>query len=130
MISLSPWSKGPLFFILQGYVPQDEVAKYECAPAAAQALRYQNGPVGCSFVEDKKEDRPMSKNARKKAKLREKKKERGAKDDASSDLKGMPEMIGLLGVDLFYMRESLLSCRFAIGYPHIWILFLVQFIFV
>jgi len=73
--------------VKEGYVPQDEVAKYECAPAAAQALRYQNGPVGCSFVEDKKEDRPMSKNARKKAKLREKKKERGAKDDASSDLK-------------------------------------------
>ena len=72
----------------------------------------------------------MSKNARKKAKLREKKKERGAKDDASSDLKGMPEMIGLLGVDLFYMRESLLSCRFAIGYPHLWILFLVQSVFV
>lgn len=73
--------------VKEGYVPQDEVAKYECAPAAAQALRYQNGPVGCVFVEDKKEDRPMSKNARKKAKLREKKKERTAKDDASTDLK-------------------------------------------
>jgi len=73
--------------VKDGYVPQDEVAKYECAPAAAQALRYQNGPVGCIFVEDKKEDRPMSKNARKKAKLREKKKDRSAKDDVSTDLK-------------------------------------------
>jgi len=73
--------------VKEGYVPQDEVAKYECAPAAAQALRYQNGPVGCSFVEDKKEDRPMSKNARKKAKLREKKKDRNSKDEASTDLK-------------------------------------------
>ena len=75
-------------FVPPGYVPQDEVAKYECAPAAAQALRYQNGPVGCLFVEDKKEERPMSKNARKKAKLREKKKDRNSKDEASNDLKG------------------------------------------
>merc|ERR1712002_1363447 len=74
-------------WVKEGYVPQDEVAKYECAPAAAQALRYQNGPVGCVFVEDKKEDRPMSKNARKKAKLREKKKDRSAKDDVPTDLK-------------------------------------------
>lgn len=73
--------------VKDGYVPQDEVAKYECAPAAAQALQYQNGPVGCLFVEDKKEERPMSKNSRKKAKLREKKKERNAKDDTSTDLK-------------------------------------------
>ena len=64
------------------------MAKYECAPAAAQALQYQNGPVGCLFVEDKKEERPMSKNSRKKAKLRGKKKERNAKDDTSTDLKG------------------------------------------
>jgi len=73
--------------VKDGYVPQDEVAKYECAPAAAQALRYENGPVGCLFVEDKKEERPMSKNARKKAKLREKKKDRSAKEEASTDLK-------------------------------------------
>lgn len=38
-------------------------------------------------MEDKKEERPLSKNARKKAKLREKKKDRNAKDDAT-DLKG------------------------------------------
>ena len=85
---MSPWSLG--------YVPQDEVAKYECAPAAAQALRYQNGPVGCIFVEDKKEDRPMSKNARKKAKLREKKKDRSAKDDVSTDLKGLLGFDGVI----------------------------------
>lgn len=73
--------------VKEGYIPQDEVAKYECAPAAAQALRYQNGPVGCLFIEDTNEERPMSKNARKKAKLREKKKDRNNKDDASTDLK-------------------------------------------
>jgi len=71
--------------VKDGYVPQDEVAKYECGPATAQALRAQNGPVGCMFVEDKKEDRPMSKNARKKAKLREKKRIINSKDD--NDLK-------------------------------------------
>lgn len=74
--------------VKEGYVPQDEVAKYECASMAAQGLRHQNGPVGCLFVEEKKEERPMSKNARKKAKLREKKKERSAKDgDNQMDLK-------------------------------------------
>lgn len=71
--------------VKDGYVPQDEVAKYECGPATAQALRAQSGPVGCMFVEDKKEDRPMSKNARKKAKLREKKRIINSKDD--NDLK-------------------------------------------